>query len=182
MDDGKITDLFFERSENAIAELSSKYGDKCLKIAVGILNDPLDAEECVNDAYLALWNAIPPERPQSLPAYLFARVRNISISKYRRENTKKRGGQYDLCLEELEDVIPDEDVTDLKEIAEALNGFLAEQSETNRLLFVRRFWYMDSYEALSERTGLREGAIRARLCRMRSDLKAYFKKRGIFDE
>ena len=106
MDDDRIIELFFERSEQAIVELSGKYGSVCSRIAQNILNDQLDSEECVNDAYLVVWNSIPPQRPDSLAGYVCSIVRNIALNKYHRNTAKKRNSVYDVALEEIAEYLP----------------------------------------------------------------------------
>lgn len=103
MDDKQIIRLFFERSEQAITELSQKYGDLCMKIAKSILNDHQDAEECVNDAYLGAWNSIPPQSPDPLRSYICRIVRNRSLKKLRTNSAIKRGSQFEVSLSELAD-------------------------------------------------------------------------------
>lgn len=102
MDDAQIIELFFARSESAISELDAKYGRLCHRLADNILRSAQDAEECVNDAYLSAWNAIPPQRPESLAAYVGTLVRRCSITRYRANTAMKRNSYYDVCMEELE--------------------------------------------------------------------------------
>ncbi len=102
MEDAQIIELFFARSEDAISELDMKYGKLCHKLADNILASAQDAEECVNDAYLSTWNAIPPQRPESLPAFVGTLVRRCSITRYRANTAMKRNSHYDMCMEELE--------------------------------------------------------------------------------
>lgn len=102
MEDAQIIELFFVRSEDAISELDKKYGKLCHKLADNILASAQDAEECVNDAYLSTWNAIPPQRPESLPAFVGTLVRCCSITRYRANTAMKRNSHYDMCMEELE--------------------------------------------------------------------------------
>lgn len=102
MEDAQIIELFFVRSEDAISELDKKYGKLCHKLADNILASAQDAEECVNDAYLSTWNAIPPQRPESLPAFVGTLVRRCSITRYRANTAMKRNSHYDMCMEELE--------------------------------------------------------------------------------
>ena len=183
MDDSKIIDLFFERSEKAIVELSNKYGLVCMKVSMNVLNNHRDAEECVNDSYLGVWNAIPPEKPNPLLAFVCRIVRNISINRYKKNNTQKRKSNYGMCLDGLENYVSAqntvEDVYDDTELATYIDEFLDSLSKTNRMLFVRRFWYMDSYEDIANASGLKEGAIRTRLSRIKSDLKLFLEKRGV---
>lgn len=183
MDDSKIIDLFFERSEKAIVELSNKYGSVCMKVSMNVLNNHQDAEECVNDSYLGVWNAIPPEKPNPLLAFVCRIVRNISINRYKKNNTKRRKSNYDLCLDELENYVSTQNTAEDEyaetELAAYIDEFLDSLSKTNRMLFVRRFWYMDSYEDIANASGLKEGAIRTRLSRIKSDLKLFLEKRGV---
>lgn len=184
MNDGEIIDLFFERSDNAIIELSNKYGPVCMKVAMNILNNNHpDAEECVNDAYLGVWNAIPPQRPKSLLAFVCRIVRNVSINRYKHNSTYKRKGNYDLCIEELEDCIASnhsaEDEIAESQLSSYIDEFLDTLSKVNRMIFVRRFWYMDSYEDISEASGLKENTVRVRLSRTKASLKSFLEKRGV---
>jgi RNA polymerase sigma factor (sigma-70 family) len=183
MDDSKIIDLFFERSEKAIVELSNKYGSVCLKVSMNILNNYHEAEECVNDSYLGVWNAIPPQKPNPLISFVCRIVRNISINRYKKNNSQKRKSNYDLCLDELENYVSAgndvEDRYDESELASYIDEYLGSLSKANRMLFVRRFWYMDSYEELASMSGLKEGTIRTRLSRIKSDLKVFLEKRGV---
>lgn len=181
--DSEIIDLFFERSEKAIVELSNKYGSVCKKVSMNVLNNHQDAEECVNDAYLGVWNAIPPEKPNPLLAFVCRIVRNVSINRYKKNNAKKRKGNYDLCIEELENCMASqrtvEDEISEVELSSYIDSFLDSLTKINRMLFVRRFWYLDSYADIAKASGLKEGAIRTRLSRIKSDLKKFLKKRGV---
>ena len=183
MTDSEIIDLFFERSEEAVVELSKKYGSVCFKISMNVLNDRQDAEECVNDAYLGVWNAIPPAKPDPLPAFVCRIVRNISINRYRHNNAFGRKGNYDLCVEELENLIvsPEstEDHLSEEELSAYIDEFLDTLNKTNRMIFVRRYWYMDSYEDISKASGLKEGTVRTRLSRIKSGLKVFLDKKGV---
>lgn len=184
MDDKKIIELFFKRSEKAISELSHKYHPICIKTSLNILGSMEDAEECVNDSYLAVWNKIPPESPNPLLSFLLKITRNISIKRYKYNNAKKRVGNYMECYEELEWTIlsngstPDEEY-EAKVIASYIDDFLDTLNKTNRMIFVRRYWYMDDYERLSSLTGLEENALRTRLSRLREKLRIYLYQRGV---
>ena len=182
-EDDKIIDLFFERSEKAIDALADRYGTVFLKIAMNALNDRRDAEECVNDAYLAAWNAIPPERPDPLPAFVCRIVRNLSINRFKRNHAQRRKSNYELCLEELEDCVPSahsvHDAFEQAELSAHIDGFLASVPELDGMLFVRRFFFMDSYRDIAAQTGLSEGAIRTRITRLRKKLKEYLIKEGV---
>ena len=149
MDDSAILDLFFARSEAAIAALSQAYGAPCLRMAQNILGSAEDAEECVADGYLAAWNAIPPAKPGNLQAFLGKITRDISIDRLRRESRQKRGGTaVTLALSELEDCVTSgttpEDELIRRQTVEAINGFLKTLPQEKRVAFVLRYWYLYS--------------------------------------
>lgn len=183
MDDGKIIELFFERSEQAIIELSNKYGDKCIKVANNILNNRLDSEECVNDAYLGVWNTIPPQRPDPLLSYVCRIVRNLALKKYHKNTAQKRNSIYDAALDEIADCIPAsfsvEDEAAAKEVAELIDRFLETQDKQIRVMFVRRFWHADSIEDLADLFHKSKHYISVRLSRIRKALKRYLKENGV---
>lgn len=183
MDDGEIIELFFQRSENAINELSAKYGSISMNTAYNIIGNYEDAEECVNDSYLGLWNTIPPKKPDPLLAFLLKIVRNISINKCTYNMRQKRKSQYYECIDELDYCLASNETVeselDAAELTMNIENFLDTLSETNRLIFIRRYWYVDSYKSIAKMTGLRENTIRTRLSRIRLELKKHFKKRGV---
>lgn len=183
MEDSKITDLFFERSEQALTELSDKYEKLCKKLAVNILGNNEDALECINDSYLAVWNTIPPQRPDSLKYYLLRIVRNTCVKRYHSNTAKKRNSYYDVALQELEECLPDESSIESRllsdEITSLINFFLKSQSKTNRIIFVRRYYFSDSIGAISQKVNLSENNVCVRLSRMRKELKNHLEKEGI---
>ena len=183
MEDGEIIDLFYERSEQAIDELNRKYGAAVRKTAANILQNAQDAEECANDTYLGVWNTIPPQRPRLLGSYVCRIARNLAVSKLRRERAVKRDGSLDLVLEELEDFLPaGEDVgeaLEYQELVEAINRFLAALPYDDRFLFVRRYWYADSVQAIAAETHCRESRVSLRLFRLREKLKKTLQKEGL---
>lgn len=183
MEDEKIIDLFFARSERAIGELSGKYGPVCLRLAEGILNDRRDAEECVNDAYLAVWNAIPPEKPERLLPYVCRVTRNLALKKYRAKTALKRNSAYDLALDEIMDCLPAaagvEEEIDAKEVAGMINAFLGTLEPRDRILFVRRYWYADPLEELARLSHKSRHYVSVRLSRIRGALKQYLIKEGV---
>lgn len=184
MDDEAIIELFFDRSEQAIQELDEKYGKVCHSLAYNILHSRQDAEECVNDSYLGLWNAIPPARPNPLLAFLSRIVRNLSLMRYHADNTIKRGGgTYTVALEELEGCLYSshtvEGDMEEQELVQLIEDFLETLSPENRVLLIRRYWFSDSYEEIAVRMGLSEKNISVRLTRIRKQLRYYFEERGI---
>jgi len=183
MNDSKIIELFFERSEKAIFELSNKYGKVCMKVAYNILGNKEDSEECVNESYLGVWNAIPPEKPNPLLAFTLKIVRNLSLNRARYNSRQKRNNNLNECIEELDWLLPSreslEDEFDVKQTAKYIDEFLSMLDEDNQMLFVRRYWYMDSYSDLSKASGLKEGTIRTRLSRTRESLRLFLNKKGV---
>ena len=183
MEDSQIIELFFARSEQAITELDTKYGSVCHKLSYQILNDQFDAEECVNDAYLGTWNAIPPQRPNPLLTFLCRIVRNLSVKRYHANTASKRNSIYDVVLSEVEkDVMAPETVegeVEAKALARIIEQFLDSLSLENRVSFMRRYWFSDTYEEIAVRVGLTEKNVSVRLNRLRRQLKEHLKKEGV---
>lgn len=183
MDDNRIIELFLERSEKAISELSLKYGGVCMKIAQNVLNNYQDAEECVNDTYLSVWDTIPPKNPNSLLAYVCRIARNISVNKYKYNSSQKRNGIYDVCISELDECLSSsnsaEERFEVKELSRLIDEYLDTLDEINHMLFVGRYWYLDTIETLSKMSKLSSGAVRTRLSRLREALKLFLESRGI---
>lgn len=183
MDDVKIIELFFERSEQAINELSNKYGSVCIKVANNILNNKEDAEECVNDAYLGTWNTIPPQKPNPLLSYVCRIVRNLALKKYHFNTAIKRNSTYDVALDELENCIPSattiEEEMDAIEMARMIDSFLETLDKEKRILFVRRYWCSDSIEDLAKLFGTSKHNVSVKLSRTREKLKKYLIKKGV---
>ena len=183
MDDEKIIELFLKRSEEGIWELSEKYGYICKRVAKNILKNNADAEECVNDAYLGVWNTIPPQRPKPLLTYVCKIVRNLSIKKYHKNTAKKRNSFYDVALDELQECIPNsftlEDELDAKELSALLDTFLEKLDEINRVMFVRRYWYSDSISDIAQLLDMNNHTITVRLSRTREKLRQYLIEKGV---
>jgi RNA polymerase sigma-70 factor (ECF subfamily) len=182
MEDSEIISLFFARSEQAVAELDRQYGAAVKKTASNILPDRLDAEECVNDTYLRVWNSIPPQRPNPLVSFVCKIARNLALDRYRSSRAEKRNGSLDLVLEEMEDCIPSsmsvETELEAKELTAAINRFLAALPREDRLLFVRRYWYGDPVSDLAAQTNSSANRISVRLFRLREKLRNTLKKEG----
>ena len=182
MQDGEIIELFFARSEQAIIELSKKYGTVCQRVANNILNNSLDAEECVNDAYLGAWNTIPPQKPNPLLTYVSRIVRNLAVAKYHSNTAIKRNSFYDAALDELEGCLASsasvEDELTAKELSAALDRFLDTLEQENRVMFVRRYWYSDSISEIAKRFHISNNYASVCLSRIRGKLKKYLEKEG----
>ncbi len=183
MDDNKLIGLFFERSEAAISELDAKYGRLCRITALNILGSKEDAEECVNDSYLLLWNRIPPECPQSLRAFLLKVVRYHSLRRACYNKAKKRDERISECIDELgfspaaADTVESE--LERKELKECIEAFLDSLSKTDRMIFIRRYWFFDSIQDISKLAGLSTDRIYSRLSRMRAMLKQFLEEKGV---
>lgn len=182
LEDSKIIELFFARAEQAIFLLSEKYGTVCTRIARNILKNDFDAEECVNDTYLAAWKNIPPEKPDPLKTYIFRIVRNIAIAKYHANTSIKRNSYYDVALDELENclgayVTVDQEIA-ASELSKRINSFLATLDEESQMLFVRRYWYSDDILDLADRFHTTANNVSVRLSRIRSKLKKCLQKEG----
>lgn len=184
MEDQKIIDLYWARSQQAISESETKYGAYCRSIARGILDRTEDAEECVNDTWFRAWNAMPPQRPGILSAFFGKLTRNLSLDRWRRERAAKRGGsQVEVALHELEDCLPDrrapEEHLEAGETAALISAFLRSQPQLDRRLFVRRYFYLESIAVLAQRFRLTESQVKSRLHRTRQKLKTALAKEGI---
>ena len=182
MEDSTIIGLFFERSEQAIDELDRKYGAAVRRTAANILSDRLDAEECVNDTYLRVWNSIPPHTPDPLAGYVCRIARNLAVNRYHANRAEKRGGNYALVLDEMEECIPSgvsvETEYDAKELGAAINRFLSTLNKEDRFLFVRRYWYADPVKELAALTNGSANRISVRLFRLRKKLRNTLMKEG----
>lgn len=181
MEDRHIIRLLFERTEAAIDALAKKFGKRLYATAMNILGNPQDAEECVNDTYLALWNTIPPQQPDPLSAYTYRVGRNTALNRLRNSTAQKRNSTYDLSLEELAGCIPDsslEETLDARELGRAINAFLEAQNRESRTIFLKRYWFGDSVNAIARSLSMKPGTVSVRLSRLRSALADYLNKEG----
>lgn len=182
MRDKEIIDLFFERSEQAIAVLSDEYGAAVRCIAKNILGSRQDAEECENDTYLGCWNSIPPQRPDPLKTYVCRIARNLAVTRYHANTARKRNSIYDAAFEELAECIPDkfsvESELETAELTAAIDAFLAGLKPEERVMFVRRYWFSDSVADIADMLGLRENLVSVRLFRTRKKLYSYLTEEG----
>ncbi len=182
MEDHDIVELYFRRDETAIVETQKKYGRLCHSIAERITSDACDAEECVNDVYLGLWQVIPPHRPNSLCAFVAKIARNQALIKLKHRNADKRTPDALLSLHELEEVIPDPETFEHLEderIGHWIGEFLKGEKEEIRNLFIRKYWYFDSIQDLSQKFGYSETKIKSILFRTRKKLKLFLTEKGV---
>ena len=178
MTDQQIIDQFWARSEGALTEVQNLYGAAGETVAKNLLQNSADAEECVNDALLRLWNSIPPERPISLWAYFVKVIRNLSLDRLRQHSAAKRSG-LTLVLEELEEVIGTDENWQEGQVLAIIEAFLREEEPENRILFLRRYWRGEPVADAARAAGLSTAAAKMRLSRMRGRLRETLKEEGI---
>ena len=182
MEDQGIVALFFERSKQAIVETDKKYGGYCYSIAYNILSSREDSEESVNDTYLTAWNTIPPRKPNLLNAFLGKITRHISIDRWRKRSAQKRGGkEMILALDELDECVGSQGLEaeiSRRELTRSLNDFLAALPETERNVFLSRYWYLDSIEAITKITGFSQSKVTSMLHRTRGKLRKRLSEEG----
>ena len=186
MEDQRIVSLYFERSQEAIAETKKKYGSLCKSRARRLLSSREDVEECVSDALLAVWDSIPPNRPASLAPYIAKITRNIAISRLEYNRADKRNTALTLSLEELDSCVSapgdTEDATNALALRETIIAFLRSQSPENRKIFIRRYFFFDTPSQIADRYGISQSKIHSSLMRTRNKLKEHLiKEEFIYD-
>lgn len=183
MEDSRIIDLYFARNEQAIAATREKYGGYCTAVAGNILDAPEDIEEVLSDTWLRVWNSIPPQKPDNFKLYLARIARNLAFDRFRTQSREKRGGsQVILALEELSHCIPSPSHPgkewEIRELTAAINAFLSTLNHRDRVIFLRRYFYTQSFEEIAGICGISQGAVRTALSRTRKKLKQYLEKEG----
>lgn len=186
MEDREIVGLFLARDQTAIAETAEKYGGYCYAIAFNILSNRQDAEECVSDALMGLWNSIPPQRPVVLSAFVGTLARRASLKKWRSNRAAKRGGgETAIALDELGDVLSDDcdpgRVLDERELSLAIHAFLLTLRAAERNVFLSRYWYIKPIGEIARQCGFTEAKVRSMLHRTRKKLKDYLIKEDLYD-
>ena len=182
MDDLKIIELYFQRNEQAIKETDIKYGKLCHSISFNILKNREDSEECVNDTYAGIWNAIPPTRPNNFMAFVCRIARNLSLKRLEFLKREKRSADVLLSLDELAAVLPDEryapDASD-EDVGRLISQFLRTQKADVRNVFIRKYYFFDSVKEIAERYSFTESKIKNMLFYTRNKLKDYLIKEGV---
>ena len=183
MEDKEIIELYFAKDERALTETAAKYGSMLKSIALRILGDERDSEECVNDAYLAVWNSVPPETPKSLGAFLGRVTRNTALNRYAYYTAAKRSRETEALLGELGDVVssggqPDA-LLEAAQLGKYMSDYLRALPRTKRLIFVRRYWYCDSIADIARKFGFSQSKVKSLLMRIRNGLKIYLKGKGV---
>ncbi len=182
MDDLQIIALYFDRDENAIKETETKYGKLCMRVARNILGNDSDCEECVNDTYLSIWNAIPPERPSNLMAFVCKITRNLSLKRLRFNSTQKRSGESEISLYELEEILPDsawQPEVKREAVGKLISDFLRTEKADACNVFIRRYWFFDSISDISAMYSFSESKVKSMLYHTRKKLKEHLKKEGV---
>lgn len=182
MEDSKIIDLLLARNEDGIKHMDDTYGRRLFVLADNIVRNDQDAEESVSDTYMKAWATIPPKRPVYLFAYLGKICRNFALKKLDWKGAAKRNADIVSLTEEMENCIPDaskEREMEARELGRILDIFLRSLSEENQMVFLRRYWHMDTIEEIAVRYGISQSAVQMRLIRTRSKLAAYLAKEGI---
>ncbi len=183
MEDCRIVALYWDRSEEAIVQTADKYGKYCYSIAYHILADAGDADETVNDTYMGAWNSMPPHRPSVLSAFLGKITRRVSINRWNERRADKRGkGEIPLALDELAEIIPSRDTPEetvaARELTQSIDRFLAALPETERDMFVCRYWFLSPIAEIGEKFGAGTSKVKSTLFRTRNKLKAHLEQEG----
>ena len=182
MNDKEIVALFFARDERALVQVQQQYGGYCRAIAMRILRCSEDVDECVNDTWRQLWEAIPPHRPEHLATFVGKITRRLSLNRAKEKGRDKRGGgEVPVALDELAECLPDtsgETVDDMV-LRDALNGFVKALPTGTRRIFVQRYWYLCPIAEIARDNGMRESAVKMSLLRTREKLKQYLEKEGV---
>ena len=183
MDDRSIINLLHARAEEALTALAHRFGPGLLRMATQILTSNQDAEEAVSDTYLALWNSIPPAKPDPLTPYVYRVGRNTALKLLRSRSAKKRSA-YEVSLDELAETLPGinlEETVDARFLGRAIDDFLSRQGRTTRIIFLRRYWFGDGVKDIAQMLDMTESAVSVRLLRTRQKLKDYLIKEGLYN-
>lgn len=181
MEDRQILALLWQRAQSAIGALAERFGTQLYRTAMNLLGNPRDAEECVNDTYMAVWNSVPPKRPEPLAPYVYRIGRNIALNRLR-SNTAQKRNSYEFSLDELEGCIPAPCLEDGRALGQAIDAYLHTLNKHNRVMFLRRYWFGDSVKDIAAAFHMTENTVSVRLSRIRNGLKAYLIKEGYYHE
>ena len=184
MDDLKIIELYFDRDEKALTETAHKYGNYCYAVAFSVLNSMEDSKETVNDTYFELWNTIPPDRPTFLSVFIGKITRRLAIGRWRKNTAVKRGGgEFEVTLDELSECISNntnvEKIVEGKLVVSTINEFLKKLPDTERNVFICRYWYADSVKSVAKQFGFSESKVKSMLMRTRTKLKQKLAEEGL---
>lgn len=182
--DIEIVGMFWQRNEVAIPLTSQKYDKLLYQIGYNILHDHCDCEECQNDTYLGIWNAIPPTRPQSFRAFIAGMMRNIAIDKYYHKASKKRiPSELTVSMDECKELLSAEgnpyDEILVKELGRIISSFIRSLDEKDKYVFMSRFYLVESVELIAGELRVTESAIYKKLTKLKADLKKYLEENGV---
>ena len=182
MNDLNIIELYFARDEEAIKQTDIKYGKLCHSVAYNILNNNEDSEECVNDTYIGVWNAIPPAKPNNFMAFVCRITRNLSLKRLEAQARQKRSQAILVSLDELAEILPDESIADGvsdENIGNLISCFLQNEKEDIRNVFIRKYFFFDSIGDIARRYDFTESKVKNMLHHTRTKLKDFLIKEGI---
>lgn len=179
INDTEIIELYIARSEDAIRQTQFKYGNLCFRIALNVLKNNEDAEECVNDTYLSVWNRVPPDMPENFKAYICKIARNLSLSRLRYNTAKKRSPDMLVSLSDVDNTVSAADGVSDQELGRLISEFLRSESADVRNVFMRKYWFYDSVEEIAERFSFSKSKVKSMLFHTRNRLKKYLKEEGI---
>ena len=183
MDDLKIVELYLSRSEDAISETDLKYGGLCRYVAMNILRNREDSEECVNDTYFGVWNAIPPQKPNKFSTFISKITRNLALKKYEYISAAKRNPEAEVSLEELKECVSGQDCVEVelenRRIEKAISDFLWQQDIDKRTVFIRRYWYFEPIDSICKRCGFSRSKVTSMLYNTRQKLRIHLESEGI---
>lgn len=182
MDDLTIIELYFARDEKAIKETDIKYGRLCFSVAINVLGNDEDSEECVNDTYLSVWNTIPPTRPSRFAAFICKITRNLSLKRLEYNKAQKRTPTAIVSFHEFEDFLPDNTImpdVDNQEIGKKIGDFLRTKSPVVRTVFIRKYWFFDTVSDIAAKYSFTESKVKSMLYHTRNELREYLRKEGI---
>ncbi len=183
LSDEHLVELYWQRNELAIWETERKYGAMLLSIARGILHDESDCEECRNDVYLRVWNAIPPAKPQTFPAYIAQIMRRIAIDRYHERNAKSRvPSEYTIALDELSEILASPETVESAhssaELGRLINAYIKGLGARERYVFIGRYYMAETLEALAAELGVNASTVHRMLARLKKGLRVHLERNG----
>lgn len=181
--DEQIIDMFWNRNEKAIRETDNKYGRFLFRIAYNILNDRLDCEECQNDTYLAIWNAIPPNRPNMFSMFIAKIIRNTAIKKYKEKSRKKRiPSEMVISIDEFEEILHSSNSTEeeysSRELGKLINDYIGTLNERQQYIFIGRFYMGDKLEIIAYELGIHASTVHREIEKIKINFRLYLKRNG----
>ena len=183
--DDQIIELFWQRNEDAISETDKKYGAFLFRIAYNVLHDRLDCEECRNDTYLDVWNAIPPTKPKLFPAFIAQIIRRIAIDRYKQKTSKKRvPSEFTVSMEDIKESVCSREIVDVaysaEEVGRIINEYVRKLPERQRYIFIERFYLSESVESIASDLVVSVPTVYRELDKIKQGLKSYLERNGVY--